>query len=925
MILTWLHLSSGMTDTSDTPHLDGWPSDPTVTYDPGRTLAAPPAAGDGPTADGAATHSDLASWAVLPPAAPPRAGGNQPAYRLHHLLGSGGFGEVWQAEQTSLGRVVALKRPRREGQAARGAGPATLSVGGQLFRQEALVTAALDHPGIVPVHDLGLDEDGEPILAMKLVRGRLWKAVLDEQLATLPVAEYLAQHLPILLAVAQATAYAHAHGVIHRDIKPGQVIVGEFGEAFLTDWGLAVRLAPTSPSPAPRPAGSVVCPAGTAAYMAPEQTDETPARLGPWTDVYLLGGVLYTVLTGRAPHPGATSGTAFQEAREGFVPPASEAAGGREVPAELAALAERCLSPDPSRRPASARAFIQELQAFLSGAGRRKESEALVAEARRRLGEASESYRELSDSLADLDRARAAWPDNPELDPCADQALSAWARAALAAGDLALARVQAERVHDEPTRQALLADVESAQRRLLRERRQRRWALGAAASLLVALAVGSVVHVRSVAAARDRAERALAAEAAARGQVTDLLSFLLGDLRESLAPIGKLSLLERVAEEAFEQLRRSPPKQEDVVLALRARALETLGDVLAERGSEADAATAWRDALAIREDLAARHPEDGERQRELASSLIEVSRAVRSEGSLSGALQLATRATGIRDRLAAGPGGDSVTSERARASDHHIVADMLESAGNLDGALAEHRTGLAILEACVARAPDDVEVRRDLAVAHSRVGDMLAEKAGPGAALNEYRAYEAGMEAVYARDPYDAGRARELATAHNSIGWALRAEGDLPGALRELVAQRELMTRLVQRDPSNASWRRDLAQCRAAAGQVLAGLKRYPEALTELDAAAVAMESIAAADPSNRGSARDAAVSRGLVAKTLLDAGQVAEAARMIPGPLATIERLAASDPGNAQWQGDLAKLREWHAKVSAAERRGPR
>ena len=96
------------------------------------------------------------------------------------------------------------------------------------------------------MHDLGQDRDGEPVLAMKFVRGRLWKDVLEEQLDTLPVAEFLAQHLPILLSVAQATAYAHAHGVVHRDIKPGQVMVGEFGEVFLTDWGLAVRLAPRS-------------------------------------------------------------------------------------------------------------------------------------------------------------------------------------------------------------------------------------------------------------------------------------------------------------------------------------------------------------------------------------------------------------------------------------------------------------------------------------------------------------------------------------------------------------------------------------------------------------------------------------------------------------------------------------------------------
>lgn len=908
-----------MTDPLDTPHLEGWPEDPTVTYDPGRTIGVTQAESTARPAAAEALQPGLAPWILTAPGEPSPPGSSRPVYRLEKALGSGGFGEVWQAVQTSLERVVALKRPHRPGTPAPETRSATARLGEHLFRQEALVTAALDHPAIVPVHDLGQDENGEPVLAMKLVRGRLWKDVFEEDLATLSVAELLAIHLPILASVAQATAYAHAHGVIHRDIKPGQVMVGDYGETFLTDWGLAVRLAELAPGAPGEVRTPIVCPAGTAAYMAPEQTDLTPGRLGPWTDVYLLGGTLYTLLTGLTPHPGSSSGTAFQLARRGLVPPISEAAGEREIPAELAALAEWCLSPEPAARPASARVFIQELQSFISGTGRRRESESLLAQAEQSLAGPAVSYRDFGDVLALLDRSRALWPANPGLDAVADRALVAWTRTALAAGDLALARTQADRVRDTEVREALLLDTETATRQLVRERRQRRWAMAAAAVLFVAFGIGALVHLRSVAAARDRAERALRAEATARSQVTGLLSFLLGDLRESLAPIGRLSILERVADQAFEQLRQSPPQEEDVALTLRARALETLGDVLTARGSEAEAATAWRDALAIREGLAARHPADPDRQRELALSLVSVGRGLRAEGDLTGALGFTRRAVAIRDRLAQEGGGTAVDWERDRAADHHIEADLLQASGDLDAALAKHREALAILEACVVRAPGDVDARRDRAVSHSRVGDLLAAQDDPRAALAEYRAYAAEIAMLRAQDPHHAGLTRELATAHNSVGWAQRALGNPSAALTELLLQRDLMIGLVERDATNVAWRRDLAQCRAAAGQVLASLGRRSEARAELEAAAAEMEVIAAADAANRGAQRDAAVARGLVAKHLADSGHLADAAEALRGPLAAMERLAASDPDNARWQADLARLREWQAQVTAA------
>jgi len=201
-------------------------------------------------------------------------------------IGRGGFGEVWEAVQTSLDRVVAVKRLRRDRFQN-----ATVSRGytrhmEEAFRREAMTAACLEHPNIVPVHDLALDNEGAPLLAMKLVRGSQWDTLMRTDFRDMPVEGFLAKHIPILLSVAQAVAFAHSRGIVHRDIKPGQVMVGEFGEVVLMDWGLAILFDATAlkgsgqrlSAMLAKDPNSGTSPAGTLAFMAPEQTETTGAR-----------------------------------------------------------------------------------------------------------------------------------------------------------------------------------------------------------------------------------------------------------------------------------------------------------------------------------------------------------------------------------------------------------------------------------------------------------------------------------------------------------------------------------------------------------------------------------------------------------------------------------------------------------------------
>ncbi|MBI5155260.1 serine/threonine protein kinase [Candidatus Poribacteria bacterium] len=413
-------------------------------------------------------------------------------YTLERVVGRGGFGEVWESVQQSLGRKIAVKRLRDdlherslsdEGEARR------LEIA---FRQEALTAASLEHPNIVPVHDLGLDEDGRPLIAMKMVKGKPWNELLKEDRRKLDTREFLARHLPILINLCQAVAFAHSRGVIHRDLKPSQVMVGEFGEVLLMDWGLAViydeglarkyvpQLLASGFVETTRNARN---PAGTPSYMAPEQTEDTPEHLGPWTDVYLLGGILYNLLTGEVPHGTSTALDAFTQARLGLVRPPEDREAKREVPPELSALAGLALQPRSVQRLPSALALVRGIEEYLSGANKRRDSQQLTAEvARKAAKHGPKTYQELTRCVEKLDRAVGFWPENPEVAPLRRWALAELALTAVQNKDHVLARHMISQVEPGPQRDAMIQQIEPDEQVLLAvHRKSRHFAMAAIA------------------------------------------------------------------------------------------------------------------------------------------------------------------------------------------------------------------------------------------------------------------------------------------------------------------------------------------------------------------------------------------------------------------------------------------------------------
>ncbi len=270
-------------------------------------------------------------------------------YRLVRPIARGGMSVVWLVEDAELEREVALKVLD------------AVDPSGERVRRmlrEARIVARLEHPGIVPIHDVGTLSDGRAYCAMKRIAGKTLRSWAAGPRA-------LGERLAVFRRVCDAVAFAHARGVIHRDLKPENVIVGAFGEVVVLDWGVAREIARSETSGSTEAADSgearpletrVGTLVGTPAYMAPEQWRGEVDRLDERTDVFLLGGLLWFLLTGAAP---------FEAGRRETTGGPRDARG--DVPRALDSVCRRAMAQAPADRYRGARDLADDVARFQAG------------------------------------------------------------------------------------------------------------------------------------------------------------------------------------------------------------------------------------------------------------------------------------------------------------------------------------------------------------------------------------------------------------------------------------------------------------------------------------------------------------------------------------------------------------------------------
>jgi WD40 repeat protein len=276
------------------------------------------------------------------------------------LAQRGGMGQVFRVRDRRLGRWVALKQPQKRRGGESGGQDDVLV---RRFEREALLTARLQHPSIVGVYEAGRFSDGRPFYAMPLLRG----VPLSQEIGK---RKDLAARLGLLshvTAVAEAVAFAHQQGILHRDVKPDNVLVGTFGETVLVDWGLAKDLSqgaePELPTPEPLEDGLTLYGVGTPQYMPPEQASGAAPDVR--VDVYALGATLYHTLSGEPPYGHGKAHEVRLRLEQGPPRPLLELAP--EVPGELAGICAKAMERDPAKRFATAQELADELRRFQTG------------------------------------------------------------------------------------------------------------------------------------------------------------------------------------------------------------------------------------------------------------------------------------------------------------------------------------------------------------------------------------------------------------------------------------------------------------------------------------------------------------------------------------------------------------------------------
>ena len=795
-------------------------------------------------------------------------------YAERVVMSQGGMGRIIAARDRRLRRRVALKELRAQSSELRAR-----------FEREVLLTARLQHPSIVSIHEAGRWRSGEPFYAMNLVPGR----PLDDIMREARTLEQRMALLPHVLAIADALAYAHKEQVIHRDLKPQNVLVGEFGETVVIDWGLAKDLTDARPhgvdkgpyresdDPNATRVGDVL---GTPAYMAPEQARGEPADAR--SDVYAIGAILYHALVGEPPYTGRSSVEVLEAVKREDPKPVGERQAG--VPPDLLAIIDRAMMRDPAARYPTARELADDLRRFQAG---------------QLVGAHRYSTRELVRRW--LRRHRTA----------VTVAVAALL-VLVVVSVVGIRQIVHERQHAEDERQR----AEDERALALASKGE---AEGLMDFMLFDLSdklrpIGRIKVLEAVAKkARDyyQARPELGSVADQRRRAASLLNLgtVLQDEGDSAGARAELAASLAITD----QLLAADPQNVDLLRA-KAAAHEALGESIRTGGDAKAALASFRTAHEIRQRLAAGAPENTQLQIDLANSHGKLARMMRALGD-EGTIAEYRASLAIRERLVASAPADAEL-RRGLAISHDQMGDELRTRGETAAALVEFREALKLREALAPQDPNDVGLQIDIAMSHEKIGDVLSAQADISGALEHYRSSRAIRQRIAAQDPDNASLQSELGIIDELIGGVLRSQHDLPGALAEMQASVAIHKQLVIKDPVSTRWAYELQASDINMGDVLASQGKPTEALAAFRDAERICARLVAGDPDNAEWQDALTVAQERLGDNLLAMSDPAGALAEYRTMLATREKLTAKVPTNTAWQRSLSVT---HYKIAQA------
>ena len=753
--------------------------------------------------------------------------------RLHQ---KGGLGRVSIALDEELNREIALKEilPAH----------ADNDENRSRFVREAEITGALEHPGVVPVYSLGQFADGRPYYAMRFIRGiNLQVALEDYHKQADGSAESQLRFRSLvakIIHVCQAIEYAHSRGVIHRDLKPGNIMLGDYGETLVVDWGLAKTVEdgfrtdatvapPVHPtkraSSTSTQVGRVV---GTPAYMSPEQAAGRLDALGPTSDIYSLGATLYHLLTGQVAFSGTEEEVLGNVQLGRFSKPRTI---NHNVPRALEAICLKAMARMPEERYATAREMAEDLERFMGDERVWAYAEPFPVKAWR-------------------------WIRNHKPLVISSAMALAVALAALSIG-FVMVKAAYDRERIERNRAERNFSVATQQRELAE--RNFELARSAVHDYYIAVSEDTLLMQPGMQNLREELLRQALVyyesfldqrqeDPSLRKEVAEA-HFFSGKIIQTIgSPKAALDHFQKSAELQSQLIENEAGGK--ALLTAYGATLNAIGAAHLRLGDFGEALKGFEEAAQVREQVAEADPNDVEAARTLANSVMNIGSVHLAQGDLQQAIPPLERAQMIRMARVDQLNTADPKLRRDLGMGYYNLARLRLSLG--ETALAENNflTAVSAFESLVASDPDNINYPRYLAACQRMLADINAG-AQHEKAITFYRQAQGTLEQLHHRNPDVLDYAADLAGVYLNLGRQLQLQDQAEMALDSMQQATEMLQKLAGHVESVPTYRLDLGVAQRESGKILAALGRTDEARTELQRSRRILSQLVGEDPAN--------------------------------------------------------------------------